>query len=69
MIQRASGIEVDPKVMDGLPVIAGTRIPVYLILEMLESGLSLDRILEEFPHLTIDQLRAAVSYACELALR
>ena len=69
MIQRTNGIEVNPEVMDGLPVMAGTRIPVYLILEMLESGLSLDAILEEYPHLTIDQLRAAVSYARELVLR
>lgn len=66
MIQRASGIESNPEVMDGLPVIAGTRVPVYLILEMLESGLSLDAILKEYPHLTIEQLRAAVGYAREL---
>jgi len=63
MIQRANGIEVNQEVMDGLPVIAGTRVPVYLILEMLESGLSLDAILKEYPHLTMDKLRAAVSYA------
>jgi len=69
MIQRGNGIDVNPEVMDGLPVIAGTRIPVYLILEMLESGLSLDAIREEYPHLTLDQLRAAVSYARELVLR
>lgn len=68
MIQRANGIEVSPEVMDGLPVIAGTRIPVYLILEMLEAGMSLDMIHDEYPHLTLDQLRAAVSYARELVL-
>lgn len=66
MIQRGNGIEVNQDVMDGLPVIAGTRVPVYLILEMLESGLSLGAILKEYPHLTMDQLRAAVSYAREL---
>ncbi|MFH1111039.1 MAG: DUF433 domain-containing protein [Planctomycetota bacterium] len=66
MIQRASGIESNPDVMDGLPVIAGTRVPVYLILEMLESGMSLDTIHDEYPHLTLDQLRAAVIYAREL---
>jgi uncharacterized protein (DUF433 family) len=69
MIQRANGIEVNQEVMDGLPVIGGTRIPVYLILEMLEAGLSLDAIHKEYPHLTIDQLRAAVSYAREQVLR
>ena len=65
MIQRATGIETDPDVMDGLPVITGTRVPVYVILEMLESGLSLDAIHEEYPHLTMDQLRAAVRHARE----
>ncbi len=66
MIQRAGGIESIPEVMDGLPVIAGTRIPVYLILEMIETGMSLDEIRKEYPHLAMDQIRAAVAYAREL---
>ena len=69
MIQRANGVEVSSEVMDGLAVIAGTRIPVYLILEMLEAGMSLNMIRDEYPHLTLDQLRAAVSYAREQVLR
>jgi len=61
-------IESNPDVMDGLPVIRGTRIPVYLILEMLESDLSIDQILVEYPHLTRDQIRAALRYACDLVV-
>ena len=49
--------------MDGLPVIRGTRIAVYLILEMLEAGLTIDQIVTEYPHLTLDQVRAAVRFA------
>ncbi|MEK7757099.1 MAG: DUF433 domain-containing protein [Planctomycetota bacterium] len=53
--------------MDGLPVIRGTRIAVYLILEMLEAGLTIDQIVTEYPHLTADQVRAAVRYALDLS--
>jgi uncharacterized protein (DUF433 family) len=66
MIQRVSGVECNPEIMDGLPVLAGTRIPVYLILEMVEEGMTLQDILHEYPHLTIDQIRAAITHAREL---
>jgi uncharacterized protein (DUF433 family) len=56
-------IATNPEVMNGLPVIAGTRIPVYVILEMLEAGLTIEQILVEYPHLNIDQVRAAIRYA------
>jgi uncharacterized protein (DUF433 family) len=58
----------NPEVMDGLPVIRGTRIPVYVVLEMLESGLTIDQILVEYPHLTPDQIRAAVRFARDLVV-
>lgn len=60
------GVVSDPEVMDGLPVIRGTRIPVYLILEMFEAGLGIPDILREYPHLNADQVRAAVRYARDL---
>lgn len=68
MIQKAIGIESNPEVMDGLPVITGTRIPVYPILEMIEADMSLEGIRDEFPHLTTDQIRSVVSYAREITL-
>ena len=39
---------------------------IYLILELLESGGSFDRILEEYPQLTQDHIRAALHYAAEI---
>ncbi|MEK7731358.1 MAG: DUF433 domain-containing protein, partial [Planctomycetota bacterium] len=60
LLERESLVISDPQVMDGLPVIRGTRIAVYLILEMLEAGLTIDQIVTEYPHLTADQVRAAV---------
>ena len=58
-------IEVNPKVMVGKPVIKGTRIPVELILRMLSQGISEEEILEEYPHLTKEDIQAALAYAAE----
>lgn len=51
-------IHIDPRIMLGKPVIKGTRITVELIQEELQSGKSTPDILEAFPHLNIDQIRA-----------
>jgi len=69
ILETQDTITSDPQVMDGLPVIRGTRIAVYLILEMLESGLTIEQIVAEYPHLTADQVRAAVRYARDLVAR
>ncbi len=69
MIQRASRVETNPEVMDGLPVLTGTRIPVYVILEMIEEGKTLEDIAGEFPHPTVDQIRAGVAHARDLVSR
>jgi len=47
-------IEVDPEILGGKPVIKGTRVPVDLVLELVELGYSIDRIIEEYPHLSKD---------------
>lgn len=56
-------ITIDPEVMDGLPVIRGTRIPVYMILEMLEAGLDIEDVCREYPQLSADQVKSAISFA------
>lgn len=60
-----NSIVVDPAIMDGVPTIKGTRIPVYIILEMLEEGTSFDEITAEYPSLTKEQIKAAIHYAVE----
>lgn len=42
-------ITVDPDIMSGVPVFAGSRVPVSALLENLEVGVSLDEFLENFP--------------------
>ncbi len=56
-------IEINPKKMGGKPVIRGTRIPVYLILELLANGWSFEEILESYPQLTKEDILAAIRYA------
>jgi uncharacterized protein (DUF433 family) len=56
-------IEVNPDILMGKPVIAGTRIPVYLILNLLASGYDRDRIIEAYPGLTLEDIQAALQYA------
>ena len=56
-------IEVNPKILGGKPVIKGTRIPVYLILELLSAGYDFKRIIDAYPTLTKKDIKAAVEYA------
>ena len=55
-------IEIDPAVMMGKPVIRGTRITVEMILRKLAEGESESELLEDYPHLTMEDIRAAVGY-------
>ena len=52
-------IDVRPGVRSGKPCFVGTRITVYDILEYLAGGMSGDEIVEDFPELTADHVRAA----------
>ncbi|BAA29485.1 DUF433 domain-containing protein [Pyrococcus horikoshii] len=54
-------------VLGGKPVIKGTRIPVYLILELLGAGLTIEDILKEYPELTKEDILEAIKFASKLA--
>lgn len=58
-------ISTDPKVMVGKPCIKGTRIPVDHVLRKLGPRLNVDNVLEAYPHLTIEDVEAAVAYAAD----
>ncbi len=59
-------IATDPKVLAGQPVIRGTRIPVYLILELMAAGNSREEILREYPQLRDEDITAAIEYASQI---
>jgi uncharacterized protein (DUF433 family) len=60
-------IAVDPAVCGGRPVVAGTRVRVTDILEMLAGGASTAEIVTDFPYLAEEDVRAALSYAAASA--
>ena len=62
----AARIITDPKIMTGKPVIEGTRITVELVLTRLGEGRSVAEIVEEYPHLSREQVEAAIAYARNL---
>jgi uncharacterized protein (DUF433 family) len=55
-----------PGLVGGKPVIKGTRIPVDLILERLTYDLDLQTLLEDYPDVTEEDIKACVAYAKEL---
>ena len=65
--QLISRVRVDPRICSGRPYIRGTRIHIAIILDALSEGLSPEEVLEHYPDLERDDLRAAVAYACKLA--
>ena len=56
-------IEINPGIRFGKPCIRGTRITVQDILEMLSGGMSFEDILEDFPQLNMEKMRAALAFA------
>ena len=59
-------ITFDQAVLGGKPVIRGLRISVEMILELLSKGATPEEILEDYPDLQFDDLRAALLYAHHL---
>ena len=53
----------DPSVLCGKPTIAGTRISVELILDLLAAGTTTEQLLRDYPHLKSEQIHAAISFA------
>ena len=59
-------LSVDPKVLVGKPVVKNTRLAVEWIVELLAAGWTHDQLLDSYPTLTEDDIRACLSYASEL---
>ena len=57
---------IDPKILQGKPIIRGTRISVELILELLASGWTEEAITENYPQIRKEDISAALHYAHSL---
>lgn len=60
-------ITIKPDVCHGKPCIRGTRIWVSLILDFLATGSSVEEILDNYPHLTPEDIQACIAYGAEMA--
>ncbi|WP_129586239.1 DUF433 domain-containing protein [Sphingomonas montana] len=60
-------LAIDPAVCGGRPVVAGTRMRVVDILEMLADGASEAEIVADFPYVTVDDVRACLRFAARTA--
>jgi uncharacterized protein (DUF433 family) len=63
MNELISNISIDPEIRSGKPCIKGTRIAIGDILQWLASGMSTQEILDDFPSLKEEHIRAALAFA------
>lgn len=56
-------INADPRIFGGKPIVRGMRISVELILSLLAAGETQEAILEDYPSLERDDIRACIAYA------
>lgn len=56
-------IIVDPEILTGKPVVRGTRIPVELVLKRLAQDLDVQTLMEAYPRLTVEDIKACLEYA------
>jgi uncharacterized protein (DUF433 family) len=59
-------VEIDNAIMQGKPVIRGTRIPVELLLRKLGEGATVDDLLDAYPRLKAEDIRSALAYAADM---
>ena len=64
-MKRHERIEINPEIMFGKPIIKGTRITVELILRKLAGGMSPEEILQDHPHLKLENIFDAQEFAAD----
>ena len=60
--QADTSVTTDPEVMGGVPVFAGTRVPIGMVLGSLAAGIELDRLKASYPFLTEAHIQSAKVY-------
>lgn len=66
MIPWKERIAIDPKVLCGKPVLKGTRIAVEFIIDLMAQGWTEGDIIENYPGIGIEDIKACLAYASEL---
>ena len=61
--QLLARISINPRIMVGKPVIAGTRLTVEYVLGLFAHGATIEDVLEEYEHLTVEDIQACFLFA------
>ena len=56
-------VVVDPEIMVGKPVFEGTRIPLYIVLDLIGDGITEEEIIKIYPDITDEDIKAALKFA------
>jgi len=65
MIDYKQYITINPEIRFGKPIIIGTRITVFVVLNWLANGITFDEIILDFPELNENHIKACLSYAAD----
>jgi len=60
-------VSLDPGVCGGMPCVRGTRIYIAIILDSLAEGVTPEQIIDQYPELSHEDIRAALAYGAELS--
>ncbi|MBP9892860.1 MAG: DUF433 domain-containing protein [Planctomycetes bacterium] len=58
-------ISIDPAIRSGKPCVKGTRISVYEVLGYMAGGMTPEQIVDDFPDLKLDDIRACLAFAAD----
>jgi uncharacterized protein (DUF433 family) len=65
MINYQEHIEIKPEIRFGKPIIKGTRISVYDVLNWLANGMTINEIITDFPELSEEKIKSCLAYAAD----
>jgi uncharacterized protein (DUF433 family) len=63
IMNRLNRITIDPEICHGKPCIRGMRWPVEIIIDLLSSGMTIEKIIEDHPELEKEDVLASLEYA------
>lgn len=66
MTALSAHITSDPEILGGKPVVRGTRLAVDFVLGLFAAGWTREQVLENYPSLTADALKAVFAYAADV---
>jgi uncharacterized protein (DUF433 family) len=62
-------INIDPEIHHGEPCIKGTRVPVAIIVGSIADGMTIEEVMDAYPQITPEAVRAALAYAADVLRR